>query len=75
MIQIKTVPVSGGVDLAREERIKKVDACADCLLNFFNSKGFQKALKRSGEVQEVAMLLHNHLSNFLNKTKREPEAD
>ena len=25
MIKIKTVPVGGGVDLAREERIKKVD--------------------------------------------------
>ena len=40
MIQIKTVPVSGGVDLAREERIKKVDVCADYLLSFYNSKGF-----------------------------------
>jgi hypothetical protein len=29
MILIKTVPVSGGVDLAREERLKKVDACTD----------------------------------------------
>ena len=67
--------VGGGVDLAREERIKKVDVCADYLLNFYNSKGFQKALKRSGEVQEIAMVLHNHLSNFLNKTKRELDTD
>lgn len=29
MIKIKTIPVGGGVDLAREERIKKVDACID----------------------------------------------
>jgi hypothetical protein len=45
------------------------------LLSFNNSKGFQKALKRAGEVQEVAMTLHNHLTNFLNKTKRELETD
>jgi hypothetical protein len=29
MIQIKTVPVSSGVDLAREERVKKVDTCIE----------------------------------------------
>lgn len=61
--------------MAREERIKKVDVCVDYMFNFNNSKGFQKALKRTGEVQEVAMTLHNHLSNFLNKTKRELDAE
>ena len=75
MIKIKTVPVGGGVDLAREERIKKVDACIDHFQSFFKSKGFQKAIKRQGDVQEVAMLLHNHLSNLLNKTRRELEAE
>lgn len=75
MIQIKTVPVSGGVDLAREERLNKVDACIEHFINFFKCKGFQKSMKRSGEVQEVAMLLHNHLSNLLNKTRRELETD
>ena len=29
ILQIKTVPVSSGVDLAREERIRKCDACID----------------------------------------------
>jgi hypothetical protein len=29
MIKIKTIPVGGGVDLAREERLKKVDVCID----------------------------------------------
>jgi hypothetical protein len=61
--------VSGGVDLAREERIKKCDACVEQFHTFLKSKGFQKALKRKGEVAEIAMTLHNHLTNFINKTK------
>ena len=50
MIKIKTVPVVGGVDLAREERIKKVDACIDHFMTLYKSKGFQKCLKRQGDV-------------------------
>lgn len=50
MIKIKTVAVGGGVDLAREERIKKVDQCIDHFMSLYKSKGFQKSLKRSGEV-------------------------
>lgn len=40
MIQIKTVPVGGGVDLAREERIKKCDVCIENLHSIYKSKGF-----------------------------------
>jgi len=40
IIKIKTVPVSGGVDLAREERIKRVDLCIDHLMTVYKSKGF-----------------------------------
>lgn len=58
MIQMKTVPVGSGVDLAREERIKKCDMCIDQFFVFYKSKGFQKALKRKGEVSEIAMVLH-----------------
>ena len=50
MIKIKTVPVGGGVDLSREDRIKKVDLCIDHFMALYKSKGFQKSLKRSGEV-------------------------
>jgi len=50
IIKVKTIPVGGGVDLAREERLKKVDACIDQFMNFFNSKGFQKSIKRGGTV-------------------------
>jgi hypothetical protein len=70
------VPISGGVDLAREERVKKCEACIDQFLNFFKSKGFQKALKRPNkEVAEIATTLHAHLNNFLNKTKGELVAE
>lgn len=61
LIQIKTIPVGGGVDLAREERLKKVDACIDSFQNYYKSKGFEKALKRGDDVQEIAKLAQNHL--------------
>lgn len=50
MIKIKTVVVSGGVDISREERVKKVDNCIDQFMALYKSKGFQKSLKRSGDV-------------------------
>ena len=75
MIQIKTVPVGSGVDLAREERLKKVDTCIENFKNFYKCKGFQKSLQREGEVQEIGKMVNNHLTNLLNKTGRELEAD
>lgn len=75
IIKIKTIPVGGGVDLSREERIKKVDLCIDHFMSVYKSKGFQKALKRSGEVLEVSTVLHNHLGNLLNKTRRELDGE
>ena len=54
MIQIKTMPVGRGVDLAREERIGKVDVCVEQLFKFHQSKGFQKAQTRTGEVENEA---------------------
>ncbi len=40
MIKIKTIMVGGGVDLSREERIKKVDLCIDHFMTLYKSKGF-----------------------------------
>ena len=41
MIKIKCFqPVGGGVDLAREDRVKKVDTCIDQFMAFYKSKGF-----------------------------------
>lgn len=73
IIKIKTIPVGGGVDLAREDRVKKVDSCIDHFMTLYKSKGFQKSMKRTGEVAEISMLLHNHLGALLNKTRRELE--
>ena len=75
IIRIKTVPISGGVDLAREERLQKVDMCINEFMNVYKSRGFHKSLKRQGEVIEIAQLLNNHLGNLLNKTRRELDAD
>lgn len=63
------------MDLAREERVKKVDTCINVCMNLYKSKGFQKSLKRAGEVQEIATILGNHLGNLLNKTRRELEGE
>jgi hypothetical protein len=54
IIQLKTIAVGRGVDLAREERIKKCDACIDKFFEFSKSKGLQKALNRDGRVRECA---------------------
>ena len=41
MIKIKCFqPVGGGVDLSREERVKKVDTCIDFFMTLYKSKGF-----------------------------------
>jgi len=41
MIKIKGFqPVGGGVDLSREERVKKVDTCIDFFMSLYKSKGF-----------------------------------
>lgn len=45
----------GGVDIAREERIKKAEVCVELMWTLFKSNGLMKALNRKGEVGEVAM--------------------
>ena len=72
MIALKTTQVGTGVDLAREDRIKKCDLCVDQFHKFMASKGFQKALKRKGEIQERSSVLHSELNYFLTKCKGEP---
>ncbi len=68
MIALKTTQVGTGVDLAREDRIKKCDACIEQFQKFMQSKGFQKALKRKGEIMELATTLHNDLGFFLSNS-------
>jgi hypothetical protein len=62
MIKIKTIAVGGGVDLAREERIKKVDQCIDHFMGLYKSKGFviygqqPNALKIQNEYVDAYMM-------------------
>ena len=63
----------GGVDLAREDRIRKCDEVVETFYQLSKSKSFLKTLKRGGEVSEIAVTLNNHLQLFLNKTKAELE--
>jgi len=51
---LKTTPVGRGVDLAREDRLKKCDACIEQFKLFKGCRGFKKALNREGEVGEVS---------------------
>lgn len=71
IIQIKQTSVHGGIDLAREERIGKCDEVIECYFQLSKSKSFLKAMKREGEVSEIANTLNRHLQHFLNKTKAE----
>lgn len=45
IIQLKNMPVGRGVDLAREERIKKCDNCIEAFHAVKKSKGYMKALQ------------------------------
>lgn len=54
LITLKNAQVGRGVDLAREERLRKADACIEKFVQFGRSKGFTKALKNKGEVLEIA---------------------
>ena len=40
MVQIKTTPVGKGVDIAREDRLKKLDECIEKFSEFYQSKSF-----------------------------------
>ncbi len=57
--------VSRGVDLAREDRVKKCEQCVEQFRLFKNCKGFKKALNRQGKVQEVSELLDQQLELLL----------
>lgn len=61
----------GGVDLAREDRLLKIDAVIEAFFQLSKSKSFVKTQKREGEVGELATTLHRHLQHFFNQTKAE----
>jgi hypothetical protein len=63
----------GGVDLAREDRIKNCDNVIDAFFQLSKSRSYMKALSRDGEIKEIASKLNRQLQDFLNKTKAELE--
>jgi hypothetical protein len=54
IIQLKSTTLSRGVDLTREDKVKKCDACIEQFRQFRNCKGFKKALNRAGQVAEIS---------------------
>jgi hypothetical protein len=54
LITLKNAQVGRGVDLAREERLRKADLCIERFVQFGRSKGFMKALKNKDAVLEIA---------------------
>jgi len=45
---------TGGIDLAREERLAKADLCVEAFHNLSKSKSFLKTIKRGGEITEIS---------------------
>ena len=63
----------GGVDLAREDRLAKVEAVIEAYWELSKSKSFLKSLQRQGEVKDLALELHKVMQNFFNATKAQLE--
>ena len=73
IIQIKQSSAMGGVDLAREDRLAKVEAVIEAYWELSKSKSFLKSLQRQGEVKDLALELHKVMQNFFNATKAQLE--
>ena len=71
IVDIKKSAVMGGVDLAREDRVRNCDNVIETFFQLSKSRSYMKALSRDGEIKEIATKLHRHLQDFLNKTKAE----
>lgn len=69
IISIKSTPVHGGVDFAREDRLLKCESVIEGYFELSKSRSLAKALQREGEIREVALELRRALDFFLNKTK------
>ena len=65
IISIKSTPVHGGLDLAREDRLAKVEEVIDAFFELNKSQSLAKALKRQGEIKETALELRRALDFFL----------
>jgi len=66
---MKTVPLNRGVDLAREERLRKADGVLEKFREISQSIGLQKACKRDNypEISSLAKRLSAELEFFIEK--------
>lgn len=62
--------VMGGVDLSREERVKKCDNCFNGFNGIFESSGLNRNVSRENQTGSLAKELHKNLENFMWETKR-----
>jgi hypothetical protein len=73
ILEIKKSAVMGGVDLAREDRVRNADNVIECYFQLSKSRSYLKSMGREGEIKEIAGKLNRTLQDFLNKTKAEFE--
>ncbi|CAG9310781.1 unnamed protein product [Blepharisma stoltei] len=65
-----TVPVMMGVDLAKEERIKKCESCLAAFKSVNESQGLEKNSKRENPTGEAGKELKRNLETFIGESKR-----
>ena len=66
----REVPLFGGVDLAREERLKKGDACLDQFRVVFNDPIMKKIANKPGDIGKSARRLMTNLEYSLKSCDR-----
>jgi katanin p80 WD40 repeat-containing subunit B1 len=68
IIAIKCVPLMGGVDIAREDRMKKYDKLIDEVNNVYNKDALKRrAERKKDDLGEASAKLRNDLEVFLKK--------
>lgn len=65
IITVRNYPVSKGVDLQREERLKVCDDLLNMFLAIFKGTTLKKRVKYKGNIGKVSKNLYNELYNFL----------
>jgi len=71
IVSIKNVALMGGVDIAREDRVKKYDKLIDEFNNIYNKESLKRrAEKKKDDIGEASSRLRNELESFLNKVRK-----
>jgi hypothetical protein len=67
MIKMKTFGIDKGVDLAREERIRRLDMLISRYYEVYQSSRLKKLLEKNDEASNLAEKLSNELGIILKK--------